>query len=92
MTRNTVEILNATGLHARPASSFVALAKTFVSQITIRKVGTNRSPVNAKSILLLLSEGCDRGTTIEIAAEGSDEAAAVEQLTTLIESGFGEGA
>lgn len=90
MTQLETTIHNMTGLHARPASEFVALAKTFASQVTLRKVGTDRKPVSAKSILFVLAEGCGAGTRVEIAAEGPDEAEAAMQLVKLIESGFGE--
>lgn len=90
MITKMVVVLNATGLHARPASEFVALAKTFEAKITIRKAETDRPAVNAKSVLRVLSEGCDCGTRLEIAADGIDEAEAVERLTALITSGFGE--
>jgi phosphotransferase system HPr (HPr) family protein len=46
--------------------------------------------MDGKSILGILLLGASRGTTIEIAAEGPDEAAAVEALAGLVESGFGE--
>lgn len=83
-------ILNETGLHARPASQFVELAKSFASSITIRKAGTDRKAVNAKSIVLLLAEGCNQGALVEIAADGPDEQAAVEGLAALIDGRFGE--
>ncbi len=90
MTSREVTIHNATGLHARPAAEFVTLAKTFVSQVTLQKVGASRKPVNAKSILLVLAEGCGSGTCVEIAADGPDETEAVDRLIRLIESGFNE--
>ena len=47
--------------------------------------------VNGKSIMgvLMLAAAC--GVTIEITAEGEDEQAAIEALTELVNSGFGEG-
>ncbi len=90
MTTKLVTVINATGLHARPASDFVALAKTFEAKITIRKADTDRKPVSAKSILMVLAEGCDCGTRLELAADGADEADAVERLSALLASGFGE--
>lgn len=87
-----VQIKNASGLHARPASELVALAKSFESQVLIRNVDDPAAvAVNAKSIVRLLSAGLNAGANIEISAEGSDEQAAVNQLVALIKSGFGEG-
>ena len=39
---------------------------------------------------MILSQGLVRGTRVEIIADGEDEAAALDALTALIESGFGE--
>lgn len=90
MTQSQAIICNQTGLHARPATEFVSLAKTFISQITLRKTDVDRKPVNAKSILMVLGEGCGVGTRVEISAEGPDETQAVDELIRLIESGFNE--
>ena len=49
MTKKQVEIVNKTGLHARPASDFVLEAKKYESKITICR--ENGVPVNAKSVL-----------------------------------------
>lgn len=90
MLKKETRIINKTGLHARPASDFVLLAKSFESKVMIRNVDHNSDPVNAKSIVRLLAEGIGQGTKIEITAEGTDETKAVKELVELIESGFGE--
>lgn len=82
-------VINATGLHARPASEFVKAAARFKSQIRIRKVETGKE-ANAKSILFLLSMGLTQGTKVELIAEGADEKTAVDSLVELIEGGLGE--
>lgn len=46
MTKKQVEIVNKTGLHARPASDFVLEAKKYESKITICR--ENGVPVNGK--------------------------------------------
>lgn len=88
MVTKQVEFINKTGLHARPASDFVMLAKKYESKITICKEGGE--PVNAKSVVRLLAEGIGQGTKAELAAEGVDEAEAIEALAVLVASGFGE--
>lgn len=90
MYSREVEVKNKTGLHARPASDFVGLAGTFDSNITIRDVNGDDDPINAKSIILLLTMGFGKGTVVEIAAEGEDEKQAVDKLVALVESKFGE--
>ena len=57
MYRKEVIVRNPTGLHARPASEFVAKAKKFQSKISICRSGAEGKPGNAKSIIILLSLG-----------------------------------
>lgn len=82
-----VEVQNQVGLHARPATFFIQKANEFKSSIWVEK---DERRVNAKSLLGVLSLGIVGGTTIKILADGSDEAAAVEGLVKLVESGFSE--
>jgi phosphocarrier protein len=85
------ELKNVSGLHARPASEFVAMAKKFQSAITVHRLDDeDAKPVNAKSIIKILAQGIGVGTPIEIAADGPDENEAVGQLLALVESKFGE--
>ena len=90
ITKSTV-LKNHSGLHARPASDFVNLAKSFGSNIQIRNLDAeDAGPINAKSIIRILAAGLAVGTHVEISADGADEQAAVEHLVDLIDSGFGE--
>lgn len=82
-----VVIQNETGLHARPASIFVAEAGKFQSEILIEYNGKR---VNAKSILGLLTLGVTKGQTITIVTQGPDEESALTTLTKLVESGLSE--
>lgn len=82
---------NLTGLHARPASEFVACAKGFESKVTIRRLDMDDAPeTNAKSIIKVLAQGISVNTPIEICADGPDEQEAVDKLVELIDSKFGE--
>ncbi|NSW52379.1 MAG: HPr family phosphocarrier protein [Anaerolineae bacterium] len=82
---------NVSGLHARPASDFVALAKTFESKVTVQRLDEEDAVVtNAKSIIKVLAQGLSVNTPIEIAADGPDEQEAVDQLVALVDSKFGE--
>ena len=87
MTSRTVTVSNALGLHARAAARFVHLASRFESQI---RVGRGAKIMDGKSIMGILLLAAARGTAIMISAEGTDEAAAVDALVQLVESGFGE--
>ena len=88
MYKRQTTIVNPTGLHARPASDFVSTAKKFSSKISITDLNASNQPVNAKSILILLSLGLGQGTAIEISADGTDETEDVDSLVALIETGF----
>jgi len=90
MYKRTVQVINASGLHARPGSDFVHEAAKYLSKITIRRLDEDEDPVNAKSIAFVLSLGIGKGVEAEIAAEGRDEKEAVDSLCSLIESGLGE--
>ncbi len=57
----TLILANKSGLHARPASIFVQLAKKFQSEIKIRK---GEKEANAKSILSVLSLGAECGDEV----------------------------
>jgi phosphocarrier protein HPr len=85
--RRTVRIENRLGLHARAAARFVHTAARFESRVT---AGRDGRVMDGKSILGILLLGASRGTTIEITAEGNDEAEAIEALVALVEGHFGE--
>ena len=80
-------IENKTGLHARPASKFVQIANEFKSDIFIEKGNTR---VNAKSIMGVMTLGAGRGSKIRLIVDGIDQEEALETLSQLIQSNFGE--
>ena len=85
MISRSITISNSVGLHARPATFFVQKANSFKSSIWVEKEDCR---VNAKSLLGVLSLGITKGSSITLIADGADEAAAIEGLTALVESGF----
>ncbi|MDO4287934.1 MAG: HPr family phosphocarrier protein [Eubacterium sp.] len=87
MVSREVTILNATGLHARPASMFVQTAGRFRAKIDVVK-GTER--INAKSIMGVMSGSISQGYTVTIEADGEDEQEALDALVALVENKFGE--
>ena len=90
MYERQVKIINHSGLHARPASEFVENAGKFESRIEIARLGEEDDAVNAKSMVLLLTLGLSQGEEAVISANGPDEKEAVNELVSLVESGFGE--
>lgn len=78
-----VTLVNADGLHARPAAELVKLASTYPQKVTVN--GTD-----AKSLLGIMSLGLTKGATVEIASDDPDGRVAVDAIAALAESGFGE--
>lgn len=87
LVRNFV-IRNRLGLHARAAAVLVALTSRFSSSIMIRK---DSFEIDGKSILGVLSLAAISGTEVAVTIEGEDSELAMEEVSRLIESGFGEG-
>lgn len=88
MEKINLRVINAVGLHARPASEFVKQAAKFRSRISIKNVTRASAAVDAKSILSVLTLGVEKDHEIELTAEGDDEQQAVQTLRELIESDF----
>lgn len=83
MYSKEIHVVNPSGLHARPASDFVGLAKTFQSNIKIQRVGEEEA-YNAKSIIMLMSLGLEQDEKAILTAEGEDEQQAVDALAELV--------
>ena len=85
MTTKSITVVNAVGLHARPATLFIQKANDYRSSLWIER-GDRR--VNAKSLLGVLSLGITKDTEIVIIADGPDEEFAIEGLIEIIQGGF----
>lgn len=87
MPIRTAVIASSVGLHARPAGLFVGLAGEAVrSGVTVTIGRPGEEPVNAASILSVLSLGARQGDTVELSVEGENAedvlARLVEELST----------
>ncbi len=80
-------IRNPTGLHARPAKTFVQIAKQFKSEI---RVANGKKKANAKSLLSVLALGVHSGESIRIRIKGEDEEEAASVIEEAVRSGLGE--
>lgn len=87
MVSKTVVIRNKLGLHMRPAQKFVKAATA--SGCTVELVHKGHV-IDAKSIMNLLAACIKCGDEIEIRCIGDNEVRALEEMTRLTESGFGE--
>lgn len=81
MVQSTVLVKNETGLHARPAGQLVELCKKFQSSITLKNGDIT---CDGKRIFSVLHGCIVKGTTIEVIADGPDEAEALEQIVSFI--------
>ncbi len=82
-----VTIRNKQGLHARPAAEFVKLASKFSADIWVAKDDID---VSGKSIMGVMMLAAECGSVIHIRADGEDAEAALDALTALVNSKFGE--
>ena len=87
MPERAVQVINANGIHARPAAEIVKVAGRFRADITIAR---DDLEVNAKSIMGVMMLAAECGATVRISANGDDAAGALDALATLITGKFGE--
>lgn len=87
MQTRTVTVLNKLGVHARPGALLTKTANLFESEILLQK---NAKAVDAKSILSVMQLAAKCGDILTITVNGPDEDAAIESVTTLFSSRFGE--
>ena len=84
MIESVAPIVNALGLHARPAAEFVKTAGRYRSNVMVRK---DALEVNGKSIMGMMMLAAECGSSLQLRLEGDDAHAA---LTALVATGFGE--
>ncbi len=82
--RKKVTVRQKYGLHARPAASFVKLARKFEADIILEKDGER---VDGKSIMGVMMLAVSRGETVFLEASGPDGEHACEQLKSFLENG-----
>ncbi|MDA3951460.1 MAG: HPr family phosphocarrier protein [Spirochaeta sp.] len=87
MTEKDVVVKNRAGIHARPAALIVQTASQYAAHIEFKN---DHETINAKSIMGIITLGASYNSTITIAADGEDEAEAVERLGQLFENRFEE--
>lgn len=83
--RRQVQIVNTYGLHMRPSTRFVTLAKSFQSEIWVNFRGMR---VDGKSILEMTSLAAERGHSLDLEAQGPDSEEALSALADLVAAGF----
>lgn len=82
-----LEIINKKGLHARATAKLVQCIEAFEADVFISRCGET---VNGSSIMGILTLGAGIGSTITVAARGSQAQAALDAVVELVASRFGE--
>ena len=88
MQKRGMKVVNKLGLHARASAKLTQVASSFRSELFISRAGRR---VNAKSIMGVMMLAAGLGSTVELEADGEDEAAALDALERLFAEKFGEG-
>ena len=84
MSERQVTIGSKVGLHARPASLFAKAVKNAGVPVKIAKNG--QPPVNAASLLSLLTLGAEFGDQVTLSAEGEGAETALDELAAMLSS------
>ncbi len=87
--RDTVEIVNARGLHARASAKFVNAVAKLGNDVAVR-VARDGNDAAGGSILGLMMLGAAKGDTVEIIVSGTAADTALLKLVGLVKDGFGE--
>ena len=85
----SVVITHDVGLHARPSVKLTKVAKGFSSALEIS--GSADGPwIDAKSIVKVMAMKAKQHSALHVRAAGTDAAAAVEAITSLVRQDFDE--
>ncbi len=82
-----VTINAPTGLHARPATVFADLAKSFSAEVRVRY---GDQVANGKSLMSLLKLGVEKDGVVRVWAKGRDAAQVLRALQQAVEDGLEE--
>ena len=80
-------ICNQKGLHARAAAAFVKCVADTASDVKVEKDG---QVVDGSSILSLMMLAASKGTVIKVRVSGDDAESALQKISSLVNSCFGE--
>jgi phosphocarrier protein HPr len=87
--RETVEIVNNRGLHARASAKFVNMVAALPDAVDVR-VAKDGNDAAGGSILGLMMLGAAKGDSVDIIVRGEDCETALLRLVGLVKDGFGE--
>jgi len=82
MAERTVLIGSTHGLHARPAKLFTKAAAAAGAPVTLQK--GDGKPVNAASILGVISLGINHGDSVTLSTAGDNAESVLDELSELL--------
>ena len=82
MSQRTVAVASRVGLHARPAAIFTQRVAAHGTSVTIARPGGD--PVDAASVLMVMSLGIPSGEEVTISAEGEAADAVLDDLVAVL--------
>ncbi len=88
MLSRKVSIVNAEGMHMRPAGMIAKAVKAHPDSEVILKA--DGKDIKAKAVMQIMAAGLKKGTEVEICVSGGDEQAVLDELAGMFEDGFGE--
>ncbi|PWC20277.1 phosphocarrier protein NPr [Brenneria roseae subsp. roseae] len=86
--KQTVEIKNKLGMHARPAMKLFELVQRFDAEVMLRN--DSGTEAEASSVIAMLMLDSAKGGLIEVEATGPDEEQALAAVIELFDAGFDE--
>lgn len=82
MPTRTVAVASAVGLHARPAALLASAVNDSGLDVTVALAGGE--PVDAGSILEVMTLGAQHGDEVTLAADGADADSVLDSLVALL--------
>jgi len=86
--KQTVEIKNKLGIHARPAMKLFELVQSFDAEVLLRN--ESGTEAEASSVIALLMLDSAQGGHIEVEVSGPQEEEALNAIIELFNAGFDE--
>ena len=77
MVSKVVKVVNAEGLHMRPAECEIMMK-------------ANGKDIKAKAVMQIMAAGIKKDTEVEIIVTGENEQAVLDEFVKMFEDGFGE--
>lgn len=88
MVSKKVTVVNAEGMHMRPAGMIAKAAKAHADSEIIMKA--NGKDIKATAVMQIMAAGIKKGTEVELVVNGGDEQAVLDEFVGMFEDGFGE--